>query len=154
MLTSCLLSSGKSTPVSTADPSKPCDPFQPFGGDAVDPFQSKKGPGDPFSGKDPFAPSSASSKDPKEPASGFVDFSSVSWDGWYCCRSCCSAQSLHSHSSGLSGPHVPFRERISVNAVWLYTSRYRVGARTLILKQWPRLPSWILLRKACLCITT
>ncbi|KAM6938699.1 epidermal growth factor receptor substrate 15-like 1 isoform 1-T1 [Lycodopsis pacificus] len=55
--------SGKSTPVSTsgtADPSKPCDPFQPFGGDAIDPFQSKKGLGDPFSGKDPFAPSSAS----------------------------------------------------------------------------------------------
>ncbi|XP_068447378.1 epidermal growth factor receptor substrate 15-like 1 isoform X3 [Clinocottus analis] len=55
--------SGKSTPVSTsgtADPSKPCDPFQPFGGDIIDPFQSKKGLGDPFSGKDPFAPSSAS----------------------------------------------------------------------------------------------
>uniref|UniRef100_A0A8D2ZW27 Epidermal growth factor receptor substrate 15-like 1 n=1 Tax=Scophthalmus maximus TaxID=52904 RepID=A0A8D2ZW27_SCOMX len=51
--------SGKSTPVSmsgTADPSKPCDPFQPFGSDPVDPFQSKKGLGDPFSGKDPFAP--------------------------------------------------------------------------------------------------
>ncbi|XP_068563904.1 epidermal growth factor receptor substrate 15-like 1 isoform X2 [Cebidichthys violaceus] len=58
--------SGKSTPVSTsgtADPSKPCDPFQPFGGDAIDPFQSKKGLGDPFSGKDPFAPSSASRPD-------------------------------------------------------------------------------------------
>ncbi|KAM7388814.1 hypothetical protein PAMP_024961 [Pampus punctatissimus] len=58
--------SGKSTPVSmpcTADPSKPCDPFQPFGGDATDPFQSKKGLGDPFSGKDPFAPSSASRPD-------------------------------------------------------------------------------------------
>ncbi|KAL6108582.1 eps15l1 [Pungitius sinensis] len=54
---------GKSTPVSTADPSKPCDPFQPFGGDAIDPFQSKKGLGDPFSGKDPFAPSSASRPD-------------------------------------------------------------------------------------------
>ncbi|XP_056270949.1 epidermal growth factor receptor substrate 15-like 1 isoform X2 [Pseudoliparis swirei] len=71
--------SGKSTPVSTsgtADPSKPCDPFQPFGGDAIDPFQSKKGLGDPFSGKDPFAPSSASSKDPKEPSLGFADFRS------------------------------------------------------------------------------
>ncbi|XP_068447382.1 epidermal growth factor receptor substrate 15-like 1 isoform X7 [Clinocottus analis] len=58
--------SGKSTPVSTsgtADPSKPCDPFQPFGGDIIDPFQSKKGLGDPFSGKDPFAPSSASRPD-------------------------------------------------------------------------------------------
>ncbi|TNN61735.1 Epidermal growth factor receptor substrate 15-like 1 [Liparis tanakae] len=71
--------SGKSTPVSTsgtADPSKPCDPFQPFGGDAIDPFQSKKGLVDPFSGKDPFAPSSASSKDPKEPSLGFADFRS------------------------------------------------------------------------------
>ncbi|XP_070765074.1 epidermal growth factor receptor substrate 15-like 1 [Enoplosus armatus] len=71
--------SGKSTPVSmsgTADPSKPCDPFQPFGSDAVDPFQSKKGPGDPFSGKDPFAPSSASSKSPKDSTSDFADFSS------------------------------------------------------------------------------
>ncbi|KAM8875664.1 epidermal growth factor receptor substrate 15-like 1 isoform 5-T5 [Spinachia spinachia] len=48
---------------STVDPSKPSDPFQPFGGDVVDPFQSKKGPGDPFSGKDPFAPSSASRPD-------------------------------------------------------------------------------------------
>ncbi|KAG7513993.1 epidermal growth factor receptor substrate 15-like 1 isoform X3 [Solea senegalensis] len=56
--------SGKSTPVSmstTADLSKPSDPFQPFGGEAVDPFQSKKGMGDPFSGKDPFAPPSSSS---------------------------------------------------------------------------------------------
>ncbi|XP_062250886.1 epidermal growth factor receptor substrate 15-like 1 isoform X2 [Platichthys flesus] len=54
--------SGKSTPVSmsgTADPSKPDDPFQPFGSDIIDPFQSKKGLGDPFSGKDPFAPSSS-----------------------------------------------------------------------------------------------
>lgn len=72
------MSSGKSTPVSmsgTADPSKPCDPFQPFGGETIDLFQSKKGLGDPFSGKDPFAPSSASSKDS---TSGFADFSSVS----------------------------------------------------------------------------
>ncbi|XP_071375145.1 epidermal growth factor receptor substrate 15-like 1 [Centroberyx affinis] len=72
--------SGKSTPVSMSgagDPaSKPCDPFQPFGGDAVDPFQSKKGLGDPFSGKDPFAPSSATSKAPKDSTVGFADFSS------------------------------------------------------------------------------
>ncbi|XP_053286563.1 epidermal growth factor receptor substrate 15-like 1 isoform X4 [Pleuronectes platessa] len=70
--------SGKSTPVSmsgTADPSKPGDPFQPFGSDIIDPFQSKKGLGDPFSGKDPFAPSS-SSKAPKDSTSGFTDFSS------------------------------------------------------------------------------
>ncbi|XP_065812321.1 epidermal growth factor receptor substrate 15-like 1 isoform X3 [Labrus bergylta] len=52
--------SGKSTPVSmTADPSEPCDPFQPFSGEPVDPFQSKKGPVDPFSSKDPFAPPAA-----------------------------------------------------------------------------------------------
>uniref|UniRef100_A0A3P8UKB0 Epidermal growth factor receptor pathway substrate 15 like 1 n=1 Tax=Cynoglossus semilaevis TaxID=244447 RepID=A0A3P8UKB0_CYNSE len=52
--------SGKTTPVhmsGSADSSKPCDPFQPFGGEAIDPFQSKKGLADPFSGKDPFAPS-------------------------------------------------------------------------------------------------
>ncbi|XP_075997731.1 epidermal growth factor receptor substrate 15-like 1 [Genypterus blacodes] len=58
--------SGKNTPVSmtsATDPSKPCDPFQPFGSDNIDPFQSKKGLGDPFSGKDPFAPSSASRPD-------------------------------------------------------------------------------------------
>nr|XP_046246852.1 epidermal growth factor receptor substrate 15-like 1 isoform X3 [Scatophagus argus] len=55
--------SGKNTPVSTADLSKPCDPFQPFSSDTIDPFQSKKGLGDPFSGKDPFAPSSASRPD-------------------------------------------------------------------------------------------
>ncbi|KAF7203806.1 transcript variant X2 [Nothobranchius furzeri] len=56
--------SGKTTPVNLtgpADSSKPCDPFQSFTSDVIDPFQSKKGPGDPFSGKDPFAPSSASS---------------------------------------------------------------------------------------------
>ncbi|XP_062411864.1 epidermal growth factor receptor substrate 15-like 1 isoform X3 [Sardina pilchardus] len=58
--------SGKSTPVNlpgSGDASKPSDPFQPFGSDASDPFQSKKGvagvPGDPFSGKDPFAPSAS-----------------------------------------------------------------------------------------------
>ncbi|XP_052331087.1 epidermal growth factor receptor substrate 15-like 1 isoform X3 [Oncorhynchus keta] len=52
--------SGKSSPVNlpggAGDLAKPCDPFQPFGSDAIDPFQSKKGVGDPFSGKDPFAP--------------------------------------------------------------------------------------------------
>ncbi|XP_067370349.1 epidermal growth factor receptor substrate 15-like 1 isoform X5 [Channa argus] len=71
--------SGKSTPTSmsgSADTSKPCDPFQPFVGDTVDPFQSKKGLGDPFSGKDPFAPSSTSSKATKESTSSFADFSS------------------------------------------------------------------------------
>ncbi|XP_075901209.1 epidermal growth factor receptor substrate 15-like 1 isoform X2 [Nelusetta ayraudi] len=54
--------SGKNTPVSscgTADASKPGDPFQPFAGEAVDVFQCKRGLGDPFSGKDPFAPPAA-----------------------------------------------------------------------------------------------
>lgn len=77
----CFMSPGKTTPVSlagTADSSKPCDPFQPFGSDAIDPFQSKKGVEDPFSGRDPFAPSSASSKTPKDSTLGFADFSSVS----------------------------------------------------------------------------
>ncbi|XP_035985810.1 epidermal growth factor receptor substrate 15-like 1 isoform X3 [Fundulus heteroclitus] len=71
--------SGKTTPVNltaTADPSKPFDPFQPFSADAVDPFQSKKGQGDPFSGKDPFIPSSASSKAPKDSTCGITDVSS------------------------------------------------------------------------------
>ncbi|KAJ7419783.1 hypothetical protein BTVI_24198 [Pitangus sulphuratus] len=70
--------SGKSTPVSHLGPAdfpKPHDPFQPFGADSTDPFQSKKGFGDPFSGKDPFAPSS-SSKTPKDSSLGFADFSS------------------------------------------------------------------------------
>uniref|UniRef100_A0A7M4FIK2 Epidermal growth factor receptor pathway substrate 15 like 1 n=1 Tax=Crocodylus porosus TaxID=8502 RepID=A0A7M4FIK2_CROPO len=70
--------SGKSTPVSqlgSADFTKPHDPFQPFGADSSDPFQSKKGFGDPFSGKDPFAPSS-SSKTSKDSSLGFADFSS------------------------------------------------------------------------------
>ncbi|NXL72150.1 EP15R factor, partial [Leptocoma aspasia] len=68
--------SGKSTPVShlgSADFPKPHDPFQPFGADSSDLFQSKKGFGDPFSGKDPFAPSSSSKKDS---SLGFADFSS------------------------------------------------------------------------------
>ncbi|XP_041695640.1 epidermal growth factor receptor substrate 15-like 1 isoform X2 [Coregonus clupeaformis] len=71
--------SGKSTPVNmpggAGDSAKPCDPFQPFGSDAIDPFQSKKGVGDPFSGKEPFAPSS-SSKASKDSSLGFADFSS------------------------------------------------------------------------------
>ncbi|KAF3835584.1 hypothetical protein F7725_028142 [Dissostichus mawsoni] len=57
------------------DPSKPCDPFQPFGSDAIDPFQTKKGVGDPFSGKDPFAAPSATSNVPKDSTSGFADSS-------------------------------------------------------------------------------
>uniref|UniRef100_A0A8C7M9S8 Epidermal growth factor receptor pathway substrate 15 like 1 n=1 Tax=Oncorhynchus kisutch TaxID=8019 RepID=A0A8C7M9S8_ONCKI len=69
----------KSTPVNmpggAGDSTKPCDPFQPFGSDGIDPFQSKKGVGDPFSGKDPFAPS-ASSKASKDCSLGFADFSS------------------------------------------------------------------------------
>ncbi|XP_063057205.1 epidermal growth factor receptor substrate 15-like 1 isoform X3 [Engraulis encrasicolus] len=81
--------SGKSTPVNlpgSGDAAKPSDPFQPFGSDASDPFQSKKGVasavavagvpgGDPFSGKDPFAPS-APSKASRESSLGFADFSS------------------------------------------------------------------------------
>uniref|UniRef100_A0A4X2KQJ2 Epidermal growth factor receptor pathway substrate 15 like 1 n=1 Tax=Vombatus ursinus TaxID=29139 RepID=A0A4X2KQJ2_VOMUR len=70
--------SGKSTPVSqlgSADFSKPPDPFQPFGADSSDPFQNKKGFGDPFSGNDPFAPSS-STQTPKDSSLGFADFSS------------------------------------------------------------------------------
>uniref|UniRef100_A0A4W5R200 Epidermal growth factor receptor pathway substrate 15 like 1 n=1 Tax=Hucho hucho TaxID=62062 RepID=A0A4W5R200_9TELE len=71
--------SGKSSPVNmpggAGDMAKPCDPFQPFGSDAIDPFQSKKVVGDPFSGKDPFAPS-ASSKASKDSSLGFADFSS------------------------------------------------------------------------------
>lgn len=58
----------------SADSAKTTDPFQPFG---ADPFQSKKGPGDPFSGKDPFGPP-ASSKASKDSTLGFADFSSVS----------------------------------------------------------------------------
>ena len=72
---------GKSTPVSqlgSADfPDSP-DPFQPLGADSSDPFQNKRGFGDPFSGKDPFAPSS-SAKPSKASSLGFADFTSVSW---------------------------------------------------------------------------
>uniref|UniRef100_A0A672KFS6 Epidermal growth factor receptor pathway substrate 15 like 1 n=1 Tax=Sinocyclocheilus grahami TaxID=75366 RepID=A0A672KFS6_SINGR len=75
----CCFSTGKSTPVNvpgSADSDKTSDPFQPFSADPADPFQSKKGVGDPFSGKDPFAPS-ASSKASKDSSLGFADFSSV-----------------------------------------------------------------------------
>ncbi|XP_070272405.1 epidermal growth factor receptor substrate 15-like 1 isoform X3 [Myotis yumanensis] len=69
---------GKSTPVSqlgSADfPDSP-DPFQPLGADSSDPFQNKRGFGDPFSGKDPFAPSS-SAKPSKASSLGFADFTS------------------------------------------------------------------------------
>ncbi|XP_049588096.1 epidermal growth factor receptor substrate 15-like 1 isoform X2 [Syngnathus scovelli] len=60
--------SGKTTPVNMSGPTdapKPCDPFQPFGRDTADPFQSKKGLGDPFSGKDPFAPPSSAPRPDK-----------------------------------------------------------------------------------------
>ncbi|XP_043576702.1 epidermal growth factor receptor substrate 15-like 1 isoform X2 [Chiloscyllium plagiosum] len=70
--------SGKSTPVNrpgSADSVKSHDTFQPFGADDGDPFQSKKGLGDPFSGKDPFTPTS-SSKTSKDSSLGFADFSS------------------------------------------------------------------------------
>uniref|UniRef100_A0A3B3BMV8 Epidermal growth factor receptor pathway substrate 15-like 1a n=1 Tax=Oryzias melastigma TaxID=30732 RepID=A0A3B3BMV8_ORYME len=50
--------SGKTTPVGLVESSKPGDPFQPFSSEVIDPFMSKKGPVDPFSGKDPFTPSS------------------------------------------------------------------------------------------------
>ncbi|XP_075467303.1 epidermal growth factor receptor substrate 15-like 1 isoform X6 [Ascaphus truei] len=69
---------GKSTPViqlaSTHFP-KPHDPFQPFGTEASDPFQNKKGFTDPFSGKDPFA-TSQPGKHSKGTSSGFANFSS------------------------------------------------------------------------------
>ncbi|XP_032989315.1 epidermal growth factor receptor substrate 15-like 1 isoform X3 [Rhinolophus ferrumequinum] len=69
---------GKSTPVSqlgSADFSDSPDPFQPLGADSSDPFQNKRGFGDPFSGKDPFAPSS-SAKPSKASSLGFADFTS------------------------------------------------------------------------------
>ncbi|KFO24685.1 Epidermal growth factor receptor substrate 15-like 1 [Fukomys damarensis] len=70
---------GKSTPVSqlgSADYPEPPDPFQPLGADSGDPFQNKKGFGDPFSGKDPFVPSS-SAKPSQASSSGFADFASL-----------------------------------------------------------------------------
>ncbi|XP_013362683.1 PREDICTED: epidermal growth factor receptor substrate 15-like 1 isoform X2 [Chinchilla lanigera] len=70
--------SGKSTPVSqlgSAECPESPDPFQPLGADSGDPFQNKKGFGDPFSGKDPFVPSSPA-KSSKASSSGFADFAS------------------------------------------------------------------------------
>ncbi|XP_061456599.1 epidermal growth factor receptor substrate 15-like 1 isoform X3 [Rhineura floridana] len=70
--------SGKTPPVSqvgSSDFDKPPDPFQPFGADSSDPFQSKKGFGDLFRGRDLF-PSSSSSKPSKDSSMGFADFSS------------------------------------------------------------------------------
>lgn len=78
--TTVYFSTGKSTPVNvpgSGDSAKTSDPFQPFSADPGDPFQCKKGVGDPFSGKDPFAPS-APSKASKDSSLGFADFSSVS----------------------------------------------------------------------------
>ncbi|KAM6219582.1 epidermal growth factor receptor substrate 15-like 1 [Rhynchocyon petersi] len=69
---------GHSTPVSQLGPAdlpEPPDPFQTLGADNSDPFQSKKGFGDPFSGKDPFAPSSAA-KPSKDSSLGLADFTS------------------------------------------------------------------------------
>ncbi|XP_064136978.1 epidermal growth factor receptor substrate 15-like 1 isoform X3 [Loxodonta africana] len=69
---------GHSTPVSQLGPAdlpEPPDPFQALGADSSDPFQSKKGFGDPFSGKDPFAPSSAA-KPSKDSSLGLADFTS------------------------------------------------------------------------------
>ncbi|XP_054982639.1 epidermal growth factor receptor substrate 15-like 1 isoform X4 [Sorex araneus] len=71
---------GESTPVgslaSTDAPTGP-DPFQPLGaGDRSDPFQNNQGFGDPFSGNDPFAPSSPA-KPPKTTSLGLAAFSSL-----------------------------------------------------------------------------
>ncbi|KAM9241505.1 epidermal growth factor receptor substrate 15-like 1 isoform 5-T7 [Dugong dugon] len=69
---------GHSTPISQLGPAdlpEPPDPFQALGADGSDPFQSKKGFGDPFSGKDPFAPSSAA-KPSKDSSLGLADFTS------------------------------------------------------------------------------
>ncbi|XP_053320407.1 epidermal growth factor receptor substrate 15-like 1 isoform X2 [Spea bombifrons] len=70
--------SGKSTPVSHLGPShfpKTHDPFQPFGTEPGDPFQSRKAFADPFSGKDPFA-SSQPGKHSKGTSAGFANFGS------------------------------------------------------------------------------
>ncbi|XP_063003459.1 epidermal growth factor receptor substrate 15-like 1 isoform X2 [Elgaria multicarinata webbii] len=72
-------SAGKSPPVSQAgssDFAKPPDPFQPFGADCSDPFQSKRGFGDLFSGRDLFAPPS-SSKPPKDSSLGLANVGSL-----------------------------------------------------------------------------
>uniref|UniRef100_A0A8C5QJL5 Epidermal growth factor receptor pathway substrate 15 like 1 n=1 Tax=Leptobrachium leishanense TaxID=445787 RepID=A0A8C5QJL5_9ANUR len=70
--------SGKSTPVSQLGTShfpKSHDPFQPFGTEPGDPFQSRKAFVDPFSGKDPFA-SSQPGKHSKGTSAGFANFGS------------------------------------------------------------------------------
>ncbi|XP_075063467.1 epidermal growth factor receptor substrate 15-like 1 isoform X2 [Mixophyes fleayi] len=70
--------SGKSTPVSqlsSAHFQKSNDPFQPFGTEPGDPFQSRKAFTDPFSGKDPFA-SSQPGKHSKGTSAGFANFGS------------------------------------------------------------------------------
>ncbi|XP_053556022.1 epidermal growth factor receptor substrate 15-like 1 [Bombina bombina] len=70
--------SGKSTPVGQLGSShfqKSHDPFQPFGTEPGDPFQSRKAFTDPFSGKDPFA-SSQSGKHSKGTSAGFANFGS------------------------------------------------------------------------------
>ncbi|KAM4810128.1 epidermal growth factor receptor substrate 15-like 1 isoform 2-T2 [Rhinophrynus dorsalis] len=72
--------SGKSTPVAQLGSThfqKPHDPFQPFGTEATDPFQSRKPFADPFSGKDPFS-SSQPGKHSKGTSAGFANFSSLS----------------------------------------------------------------------------
>ncbi|KAG8594840.1 hypothetical protein GDO81_001336 [Engystomops pustulosus] len=72
--------SGKSTPVgqlSSAHFPKSSDPFQPFGTEPGDPFQSRKAFTDPFSGKDPFA-TSQPGKHSKGTSAGFANFGSVS----------------------------------------------------------------------------
>nr|XP_020636874.1 epidermal growth factor receptor substrate 15-like 1 [Pogona vitticeps] len=73
-------SSGKSPPVGqggSSDFATAPDPFQPFGADRHrDPFQTQKGFGDLFSGRDLFAPSSPS-KPTKDSSLGFADFSSL-----------------------------------------------------------------------------
>ncbi|XP_049643646.1 epidermal growth factor receptor substrate 15-like 1 isoform X2 [Suncus etruscus] len=72
--------SGESTPVGplgcTDAPTAP-DPFQPLGAGArSDPFQNNPGFGDPFSGNDPFAPSSPA-KAPKTASLGLSAFTSL-----------------------------------------------------------------------------
>ncbi|KAM4707328.1 epidermal growth factor receptor substrate 15-like 1 isoform 2-T2 [Discoglossus pictus] len=70
--------SGKSTPVGHLGSShfqKSHDPFQPFGTEPGDPFQSRKAFTDPFSGKDPFA-ASQPGKHSKGTSAGFANFGS------------------------------------------------------------------------------
>ncbi|XP_073415966.1 epidermal growth factor receptor substrate 15-like 1 isoform X1 [Dendrobates tinctorius] len=70
--------SGKNTPVthlSSTHFQKSSDPFQPFGTEPGDPFQSRKAFTDPFSGKDPFA-TSQPGKHSKGTSAGFANFGS------------------------------------------------------------------------------